>query len=74
MLSQQELGQYFTTSKELRSKVVEFVLNEPSRILEPSVGQGDLVQEICKNKSNIEYDMFEIDKSIKMLDLSLIHI
>ena len=68
MSSQQELGQYFTTSKDLRNKVVEFVLNEPSRILEPSVGQGDLVQEICKNKSNIEYDMFEIDKSIKMLD------
>ena len=68
MSSQQELGQYFTTSKVLRNKVVEFVLNEPSRILEPSVGQGDLVQEICKNKSNIEYDMFEIDKSIKMLD------
>tara|TARA_B100001057_G_scaffold382408_1_gene388452 strand:+ start:4956 stop:6107 length:1152 start_codon:yes stop_codon:yes gene_type:complete len=68
MVKQQELGQYFTNNKELRSKVVEFVLNEPNRILEPSVGQGDLVQEISEKKSDIEYDMYEIDKSINMLD------
>ena len=68
MLSQQELGQYFTSNKKLRSKVVEFVLNESNRILEPSVGQGDLIQEISEKKSNIEYDMYEIDRSIKLLE------
>ena len=38
-----KLGQYFTTNIELKKKVFEFVLNNPSNILEPSVGQGDLV-------------------------------
>ena len=44
------LGQYFTTNEELKKKVLEFVMNNPDIILEPSVGQGDLVQIIYKNK------------------------
>ena len=43
----QNLGQYFTTNKELKSKVYEFIKNEPLIILEPSIGQGDLV--ICSS-------------------------
>ena len=38
-----KLGQYFTTNIELQNKVYEFILNKPSNILEPSIGQGDLV-------------------------------
>jgi hypothetical protein len=36
-------GQYFTTNEQLKEKVVEFILNNPTTILEPSVGQGNLV-------------------------------
>ena len=63
-----ELGQYFTTNKELKNKVLEFVLNKPEIILEPSVGQGDLVEVILKKNNNIIFDMYEIDTNIKMLE------
>jgi adenine-specific DNA-methyltransferase len=73
------LGQYFTTNEELKNKVLEFVMNEPEIILEPSVGQGDLVQIIYNNTDKvlppfgnsvrkIEFDMYEIDTEIKMLE------
>ena len=32
------------------------------------MGQGDLIQEISEKKSYIEYDMYEIDRSIKLLE------
>ena len=63
-----ELGQYFTTNQELKNKVLEFVLNKPDIILEPSVGQGDLVEVLIKSNNNIIFDMYEIDTNIKMLD------
>ena len=66
--SQHELGQYFTTNIELKQKVYEFILNKPINILEPSIGQGDLVKFINEKKSNIIFDMYEIDKTIKILD------
>lgn len=62
-----KLGQYFTTNNELKNKVYEFVMNNPDVILEPSVGQGDLVQ-VIYNNNKIQFDMFEIDTDIKMLD------
>ena len=62
------LGQYFTTNNELKEKVYEFILNEPSNILEPSIGQGDLITFIIDKNSNITFDMYEIDKKIKLLD------
>ena len=62
------LGQYFKTNEELKKKVLEFVMNNPDIILEPSVGQGDLVQIIYKNNNKIHFDMYEIDTKIKMLD------
>lgn len=58
------LGQYFTTNDTLKSKVLEFTLNNPQLILEPSIGQGDLVSLF----PNVAFDMYEIDKSIKPLD------
>jgi len=62
------LGQYFTTNIELKEKVFEFILNNPSNILEPSIGQGDLISFIINKNQNITFDMYEIDKNIKLLD------
>ena len=63
-----ELGQYFTRDNGLKNKVLEFVMNNPDIILEPSVGQGDLIEIMYNNNSNIQFDMYEIDTNIKMLD------
>ena len=63
-----ELGQYFTRDYGLKNKVLEFVMNNPNVILEPSVGQGDLIQIIYNNNNKIQFDMYEIDSKIKMLD------
>ena len=62
------LGQYFTTHDKLKEKVYEFILNKPSNILEPSIGQGDLIAFITDKIPNIKFDMYEIDKKIKLLD------
>ena len=62
------LGQYFTTHIELKKKVLEFILNEPSNILEPSIGQGDLITFITDKLPNITFDMYEIDTNITLLD------
>jgi adenine-specific DNA-methyltransferase len=61
-------GQYFTKNNQLKNKVYEFIKNNPQKILEPSVGRGDLVSHIIKLNQNIIFDMFEIDKNIKLLD------
>ena len=63
-----KLGQYFTTNNELKEKVFSFILNKPEIILEPSIGQGDLVLHITDKIKNIKFDMYEIDKDIKILD------
>jgi len=68
MLSKHKLGQYFTTNVDLKQKVFEFILNTPSDILEPSIGQGDLITYIKSRIPDITFDMFEIDKKIKLLD------
>ncbi len=62
------LGQYFTKDDDLKNKVWELVMNNPDVILEPSVGQGDLIQIIYNNNKKIQFDMYEIDTKIKMLD------
>ena len=63
-----ELGQYFTTNPTLKNKVLELVMNNPNVILEPSCGQGDLVEVIYNNNKEIQFDMYEIDSRVKMLD------
>jgi len=68
MTIKHNLGQYFTTNIELKEKVFEFILNNPSNILEPSIGQGDLITFITGKISNITFDMYEIDTKIKLLD------
>ena len=62
-----KLGQYFTTNDKLKEKVVEFVLNSPANILEPSIGQGDLVDCISVKIPGVSFDMYEIDPTIKLL-------
>ena len=68
MSSKYNLGQYFTTHNELKEKVFEFIINNPSNILEPSIGQGDLITFIKDKISSINFDMYEIDTTIKLLD------
>jgi len=68
MSSKHEIGQYFTTHVELKKKVFDFILNGPSTILEPSIGQGDLITFITERVPNITFDMYEIDTQIEMLD------
>jgi adenine-specific DNA-methyltransferase len=68
MTTKHNLGQYFTTHNELKEKVFEFILNTPSNILEPSMGQGDLITFITDRIPSIAFDMYEIDTKIKLLD------
>lgn len=68
MTKNNDLGQYYTTHIELKEKVFEFILNNPSNILEPSIGQGDLIIFIKNKLPNITFDMYEIDTQIKLLD------
>ena len=62
------LGQYFTSHNELKEKIFNFILNNPSNILEPSIGQGDLIKFITDKIPSITFDMYEIDSNIKLLD------
>lgn len=68
MKAKQNLGQYFTTHIDLKEKILSFILNDPSFVLEPSIGQGDLVSYINEKNENITFDMYEIDADIKLLD------
>jgi len=61
-------GQYFTTNIDLKKHVNDLILNKPTCILEPSIGQGDLVQYVSQKKGNLSFDMYEIDESIKLLE------
>jgi adenine-specific DNA-methyltransferase len=67
MTTQHDFGQYFTTNNELKKKVFEFIQNNPSNILEPSIGQGDLVAYVLSKMPNVSFDMYEIDTKIKLL-------
>ena len=60
-------GQYFTTNEMLKHNVYELIQNDPDIILEPSIGQGDLV-DFVKRKIPVEFHCYEIDENIKLLD------
>lgn len=62
-----KLGQYFTTNLELKDTVYKFIQNDSTNILEPSIGQGDLISYIIDKNKNITFDMYEIDTTIQML-------
>ena len=59
-----KLGQYFTTSPVLQKKLYSFIQNNPTLILEPSCGAGDLVKYIKTKKPTISFDLYEIDPKI----------
>ena len=61
-------GQYFTTNVYLKETVSSLIGNNPDKILEPSVGQGDLVDYIKQTNHMIEFDMYEIDPTITLLN------
>lgn len=63
-----ELGQYFTTNDELKEYVFAFIQNCPSCILEPSIGRGDLIAYITTRMPGVQFDMYEIDESILLLE------
>jgi adenine-specific DNA-methyltransferase len=64
---QQKHGQYFTKDAGLKQKVYEYVLNNPSVILEPSIGRGDLVSHILETNGGCTVDMYELDTTIELL-------
>lgn len=68
MQTKHSLGQYFTTHELLKNKVQEFIQNEPSCILEPSIGRGDLIETIYKNNTHIQFDMYEIDTTLSIIN------
>ena len=63
-----KLGQYFTRNIELQEKLYSFILNKPSRILEPSIGRGDLINYVSEKDDTIKFDMYEIDDTINILN------
>jgi adenine-specific DNA-methyltransferase len=70
-----ELGQYFTKNESLLKNLKEFIKNKPKQILEPSIGQGHIIDYLKKDPNqkfqNTEYIMIEIDK--KLIPLSSIN-
>lgn len=67
-MTKHDLGQYFTTNFILQEKVIDFILNDPDIILEPSIGRGDLISCIQRKFNNVVFDMFEIDNSISLIE------
>lgn len=67
----QKLGQYFTTDLSLKLQLFALIKNNPIKILEPSIGRGDLVtyvsQQFAKAGHTIEFDLYELDNTIEFL-------
>jgi adenine-specific DNA-methyltransferase len=61
-------GQYFTSNVFLKNSVYNLIKNNPSTILEPSMGRGDLVEYINGKNSKIQFDLYEIDNTIDFLE------
>ena len=63
-----ELGQYFTKNESLLKNLKEFIKNKPKQILEPSIGQGHIIDYLKKDPNqtfqNTEFIMIEIDKNL----------
>lgn len=67
MVLNYELSQYFTTHNTLKETLFKFILNNPSNILEPSIGQGDLISFVLSKTPHVIFDMYEIDNTITLL-------
>lgn len=68
MTTQENLGQYFTTNTILKEIVYRFIENSPETILEPCIGQGNLISFIKEQNPIIYFEMYEIDNTIPLLD------
>lgn len=67
IMSQNQLGQYFTENILLKQILFGFIKNDPTIILEPSIGRGDLIDYTLLQNPDIIFDMYEIDETIEML-------
>ena len=68
MTDYHDKGQYFTEDKDLQNAVMSLIFNIPSKILEPSIGRGDLVSCVKNKFKNVPVDMYELDNNIDMLE------
>lgn len=68
MIINKKLGQYFTTNNDLKEKMFSFILNDPTNILEPSIGHGNLIVYIKNKLPQITFDMYEIDPTLVLLE------
>lgn len=68
MTTQKNLGQYFTTNTILKEIVYRFIENSPETILEPCIGQGNLISFIKEQNPIVYFEMYEIDNTIPLLD------
>ena len=67
-----ELGQYFTTNKRIKNSITRLTKKYVRKnkkiidVLEPSFGQGDLIDNLCKTMKKIKLDIdgYEIDDTI----------
>ena len=62
-----KLGQYFTKNEILLNKLYEFHKNDAEYILEPSIGQGHIVDFFKKRKKDQKFKMIEIDRKLNLL-------
>jgi adenine-specific DNA-methyltransferase len=65
-----EMGQYFTTNiylKECIYGLIHNINNTNNIILEPSIGQGDLVDYVLNKNKQIKFHLYEIDDKIELL-------
>ena len=62
-----KLGQYFTKNKVLLEKLYEFHKNDADYILEPSIGQGHIIDFFKKKKEEQKFKMVEIDRELTLL-------
>jgi adenine-specific DNA-methyltransferase len=63
-----KFGQYFTKNDYLKGCVYKLIRNNPTTILEPSMGRGDLVDHVLNKSPNTQFDLYEIDTNIEPLN------
>jgi len=63
-----QYGQYFTKNNYLKEQVYKLIQNNPAKILEPSMGRGDIVDYVLKKSPDIQFDLYEIDTNIEPLN------
>ena len=65
--NKKKLGQYFTKDESLLQNIFKFIKNNPIKILEPCIGQGDIVSYVLRETPLVQFDMFEIDATLQPL-------